>query len=87
MALKDNEYIHCPNAKSDMTPCIARDGRITITMDGVCVGCGKPPKEVLDFIGEKHPHSPKVKKEITSNEDNPEILADLVKKLVMKYYG
>lgn len=33
------ECIGCPRAKTDMTPCAARDGRTAVEA-GVCVGCG-----------------------------------------------
>mgnify|MGYP000880047182 CR=1 FL=1 len=37
------ETIDCPWAKSEWSPCIARDGGRALADDGVCVGCGKPP--------------------------------------------
>lgn len=36
----DDRHIGCPRAKSDMTPCVARDGRLA-TDDGECVGCNR----------------------------------------------
>lgn len=35
----DPTHVGCPRAKSDMTPCAARDGRLADEA-GVCVGCG-----------------------------------------------
>jgi hypothetical protein len=35
----DPNHVGCPRARSDMTPCAARDGR-TAEDEGVCVGCG-----------------------------------------------
>lgn len=35
----DPSHVGCPQARSDMTPCVARDGR-TADEAGVCVGCG-----------------------------------------------
>lgn len=32
--------LDCPRAKSEMTPCIAKDGESACTKDGICVGCG-----------------------------------------------
>lgn len=29
----------CPREKSEMTPCVARDGSLAVTDDGKCVGC------------------------------------------------
>lgn len=37
----DRNHVGCPWAKSDMTPCVARDGRLAITVPpSQCVGCG-----------------------------------------------
>jgi len=33
------EDLACPREKSDMTPCIARDGSLALTKNK-CVGCG-----------------------------------------------
>lgn len=30
----------CPREKSDMTPCVARDGDCAMTDDYCCIGCG-----------------------------------------------
>lgn len=35
----DETYIDCPRAKSEMTPCMARDGHLALADDGRCVGC------------------------------------------------
>lgn len=35
----DPEHIGCPRAKSDMTPCVARDG-VNASSHAQCVGCG-----------------------------------------------
>ena len=39
---------HCRYAKSDMTPCVLRDGEICFAMDAndepICVGCERSPK-------------------------------------------
>jgi hypothetical protein len=43
----DPEHIGCPRANSDMTPCVARDGRSACADDGVCVGCGEHPAYLL----------------------------------------
>jgi hypothetical protein len=46
--------IVCPYAKSDMTPCAARDGKIACADDGVCVGCGQHPAELLRDLVAKY---------------------------------
>jgi hypothetical protein len=43
----DPGHIGCPRAKSDMTPCVARDGRLACADDGACVGCGADPAVLL----------------------------------------
>lgn len=43
----DPEYIGCPRAKSDMTPCIARDGSPALADDLRCVGCDMDPMLLL----------------------------------------
>jgi hypothetical protein len=43
----DPTHVGCPRAKSDMTPCVARDGASACADDGVCVGCGKHPADLL----------------------------------------
>jgi len=39
--------IDCPCAKTWMTPCVARDGRNACADDGLCVGCGQHPADLL----------------------------------------
>jgi hypothetical protein len=36
----------CEYAKSDMTPCVLRDGPICFADDGHCVGCGRTAEEI-----------------------------------------
>jgi len=40
----------CPHAKSEMTPCVLRDGPICFAMDSrdqpICVGCERPPEQL-----------------------------------------
>lgn len=43
----DHGHVGCPRAKTDMTPCIARDGRFALADDQRCVGCGANPAELL----------------------------------------
>jgi hypothetical protein len=55
----DLQHVGCPRAKSDMTPCIARDGKLALAgvpADGlVCVGCGHDPHPLLVELGEAYP--------------------------------
>lgn len=42
----DPEHVGCPFAKTDMTPCAARDGA-SATDNGDCVGCLLPAADLL----------------------------------------
>lgn len=49
---EDPEYVGCPRAKSDMTPCVARDGQLALSPDSVdpladCVFCMAHPAVLL----------------------------------------
>jgi hypothetical protein len=49
----DTDYVGCPRAKSDMTPCIARDGHTALADDLACVGCrGKPGVLIRELADE-----------------------------------
>jgi hypothetical protein len=49
----DLDHVGCPRAKSDMTPCAARDGQTATGDSGVCVGCGEHPADLLkDLVRE-----------------------------------
>lgn len=43
------EYVGCPYAKTDMIPCIARDGSLALAGSPPvsCAGCGHKPGELL----------------------------------------
>ena len=43
----DPDHVGCPRAKTDMTPCIARDGSTALADDRKCVGCGSRPAALL----------------------------------------
>lgn len=46
----DPDHIGCPRAKSDMTPCVARDGISATDVDGECVGCSAHPASLLEAL-------------------------------------
>lgn len=55
----DPKHVGCPRAKSDMTPCVARDGKVAqadigdCEGCGDCVGCGEWPADLLrDLVRE-----------------------------------
>jgi hypothetical protein len=41
------EHVGCPRARSDMTPCVARDGNTAAADNGQCVACGEYPADLL----------------------------------------
>jgi hypothetical protein len=71
----DPTHVGCPRAKSDMTPCIARDGGLA-SADGStaeCVGCGAKPSELLKEFGETGhgvPAADKLKELVWSATEN-----------------
>ncbi len=40
------DYVGCPRARTDMTPCVARDGW-SAEAEGHCVGCNAIPADLL----------------------------------------
>lgn len=51
--LKANELV-CPREKSEMTPCVSRDGDLSMTDEKICVGCGASVIELLEKKQSKH---------------------------------
>lgn len=49
----DPQHVGCPRAKSDMTPCIARDGHLALAGEppADCVGCWQEPGDLLRQLG------------------------------------
>lgn len=43
----DPDHVGCPRAHSDMSPCVARDGRLACDNDGLCVFCREHPADLL----------------------------------------
>jgi hypothetical protein len=51
------ERLSCPRERSDMTPCVARDGSLAVAEavgDDRCVGCDVRVSFLLDREREKH---------------------------------
>lgn len=57
MSTGEGWYVDCPRARSQMTPCMARDGHVALADDGRCVGCPNDerpfPFEELKRLSEK----------------------------------
>lgn len=43
----DPSHIGCPRARTDMTPCVARDGIAACGDNYRCIGCQRHPAELL----------------------------------------
>ena len=43
----DVMHVGCPRARSDMTPCIARDGNLALSDDDSCVACDSNPHSLV----------------------------------------
>lgn len=43
----DSKHVGCPRARTDMTPCVARDGENAVGDNGGCVGCAANPANLL----------------------------------------
>ena len=50
----DLAYVGCPRARSDMSPCVARDGRRALDADEVCVHCASSPEDLADELAEAY---------------------------------
>jgi hypothetical protein len=53
---EDPQTVGCPWAKTDMTPCLARDGSITLSsgQHRVCVGCGNAPDFLIADLAQEY---------------------------------
>lgn len=78
----DPQHIGCPRARSDMTPCIARDGHLALYDDGDCVGCGERA-EGLDGLLQalRHEVTGKSPSPVTIPRHAADKLRDLVRKV------
>lgn len=73
--------IDCPRARSFMTPCIARDGRLALDdVEMECVGCSITPKAAMADLAGRFPPA---KSHLQSN--NSLTLADRFRDRVAEY--
>jgi hypothetical protein len=78
----DPGHVGCPRAKSDMTPCIARDGHLALAGDppADCVGCGEAPDALLAELLRAHPPSAaRAEATASDQEARADLLAELVR--------
>ena len=52
----DPGHVGCPWARSDMTPCIARDGHLALSSgaEPVCVGCSHTPEHQIEDLSQDY---------------------------------
>jgi hypothetical protein len=52
----DPAHVGCPYARSDMSPCVARDGRLALAGDPpeTCVCCGNTPEFLAGDLAEAY---------------------------------
>lgn len=70
----DPGYVGCPWARSDMSPCIARDGRLALSggIRQACVGCGHTPEHQIEDLAEDYQPAEQLK----TGTGDPESAAD-----------
>jgi hypothetical protein len=80
----DPGHVGCPRARSDMTPCIARDGHLALAGDppSDCVGCfGFRPRALLAELGREYPPAV-IRLQAIGDAADPGACADLLAELV-----
>jgi hypothetical protein len=77
----DPEYVGCPWARSDMTPCIARDGDLALTsgLDAMCAGCRQTPEYLVEDLAQGYPPAESLKASSTGPADAANEFALLVR--------
>lgn len=82
----DPDQVGCPRARSDMTPCIARDGAICLAgetpkANGVCVGCGADPRALLHDLDPVANRALRAAPPSVRAREAADLLADTVRQL------
>jgi hypothetical protein len=80
--MNNGSDISCPRAKTDMTPCIARDGDTALADDRACVGCGTSPTYLLTQLALRYEPARLV---LADGPLDPDGVANNLKKLVTEY--
>lgn len=75
----DPEHVGCPRARTDMTPCVARDGHTAMADAGDCVGCWQYPTDLLTEL--RHEASGYTGSPVTNQRHAADKLRDLVRKV------
>jgi hypothetical protein len=78
--------VDCPRARSNMTPCIARDGGNALANEGVCVGCGAAPVALLTDLAQRYEPARTVlaagPNDATENADHLNIRSSMAKQVL-----
>ena len=75
----DPEHVGCPRARSDMTPCVARDGASALSDRLRCMGCGEDPRPLLTKL--RHAATGQSRSPVTIADHAADKLAELVRKV------
>lgn len=77
----DPERVGCPYARSYMTPCIARDGRLALDdyPDAVCVGCNHAPEEQIEDLARDYEPAAHLIARAMAPEDAADDFRDMVR--------
>jgi hypothetical protein len=82
----DPEHVGCPRARTDMTPCVARDGALAVddtrAKKPVCVGCGAGPRALLLELSEVYEPARRYRQ-----THDPSNAADTLRRLVREATG
>jgi len=82
----------CPREKTDMTPCVARDGDCAMTTDECCVGCGMSVTVLIQEENERFGEqgSPEIEQQDSSKmgeaEKRGKLFADAIAAMTDLFY-
>jgi hypothetical protein len=83
----DLGQVGCPRAKTDMTPCIARDGSVALAESSyaqTCVGCDVSPRLLLGALARELGRDVETR---IGYDEAAERLRDLVREVTEPSYG
>lgn len=75
----DPTHVGCPRTKSDMTPCVARDGALALSNEGDCIFCYKDPRKLLQEL--RHEITDRSASPVTNVRHAADKLRDLVREV------
>lgn len=78
----DPEYVGCPFARNDMSPCIARDGRSALSggpAELICTGCAHTPEEQIEYLARDYLPAAHLIARVMDPEDAADDFRDMVR--------